>query len=255
VINPAAYTAVDQAEVEPQLAFAINATAAGVIAAAAANAGAPVIHFSTDYVFAGTSKVPYVETDATGPIGVYGTSKLAGEGAVAAANPAHVILRTAWVCSPDGSNFVKTMLRLGTARPVLRVVDDQHGSPTFAADLATAVGQIALRLVHGSIAPTYGVFHCANAGATSWCGFARTIMAEAAARGLGPLATVEAITTADYPTKARRPANSSLATAKIANAYGVVMPAWYDSLGPCLDLLVGQLAVPGSAHVDQRILP
>jgi dTDP-4-dehydrorhamnose reductase len=254
VINPAAYTAVDKAEDEPELAHAINATAAGMIAAAAAEAGVPVIHFSTDYVFDGTGRTPYAETDPTGPVGVYGASKLAGEGAVAAANPAHVILRTAWVCSADGSNFVKTMLRFGAERQVLRVVDDQHGAPTFAADLAGATGQIALALARNGGTSSYGVFHCASAGTATWCGFARTIMTEAAARGLGPMATVEAITTADYPTKARRPAYSRLDCSKLAAAYGISMPHWQTSLGPCLDTLIGP-SKPATAETNQRTLP
>jgi dTDP-4-dehydrorhamnose reductase len=227
VINPAAYTAVDRAEDEPELAHAVNAVAPGVIAAAAAAVGAPVVHYSTDYVFDGASGRPYLETDATGPAGVYGASKLAGERAVQAANPAHVILRTAWVCGPDGHNFLKTMLRFGCERPRLRVVDDQRGTPTFAADLAAATGAIARRL---GTAPVYGVFHCTNAGATTWCGFARAIMAEAAARGLGPMAEVDAIATAEYPTKARRPANSVLDSGKLAGAYGIVLPDWRESL-------------------------
>jgi dTDP-4-dehydrorhamnose reductase len=253
VINPAAYTAVDKAEDEPALAYAINAAAAGRIAEAAAAVGAPIIHFSTDYVFGGTSHSPYVETDAVGPLGVYGASKLAGEQAVAAANAAHVILRTAWICSPDGSNFLKTMLRLGVEKPVLRVVDDQQGSPTFAADLASAAGRIAWALTRADAEPAYGIFHCANAGAVTWCGFARTIMTEAAARGLGPMARVEAITTADYPTKARRPAFSKLATAKLAAAYGVVMAPWQTSLGTCLDTLIGPL--PRDHTPNQALLP
>jgi dTDP-4-dehydrorhamnose reductase len=250
VINPAAYTAVDKAEDEPDLAHAINATAAGFIAEAAAKIGAPIIHFSTDYVFDGVSQIPYVETDAVGPNGVYGATKRAGELAVAAANPAHVILRTAWVCSPDGNNFLKTMLRFGVERPTLRVVDDQQGSPTFAADLAHATRVIVQALTNPDKPPphlagpnqAYGIFHCTNAGTTTWCGFARTIMAEAARRGLGPMAHVEAITTDDYPTKARRPAFSKLDTTKLAATYGVTLPLWQTSLGTCLDTLIGAVS-------------
>jgi dTDP-4-dehydrorhamnose reductase len=244
VINAAAYTAVDKAEDEPDLAHAINATAAGAIAKAAARADAPVIHVSTDYVFDGSKRTPYVETDPVSPLGVYGASKLAGEAAVIAANPAHVILRTAWVCSPDGSNFVKTMLRFGAERPVLRVVDDQVGAPTFAADLAQAISTIAGVLAQSGpdrsgAATHYGIFHLASGGSTSWCGFARAIMAGAVVRGQGPMAVVEAITTAEYPTKAKRPAYSKLATVKIATAYGIVMPDWQPSLDVCLDALIG----------------
>lgn len=240
VVNPAAYTAVDRAEDEPDVAFAINATAAGVIAEASARVDAPIIHVSTDYVFDGAKTTPYAEEDPTNPIGVYGQSKLAGERAVIGANSRHVIVRTAWVCSPDGHNFLKTMLRLGAERPVLRVVDDQRGSPTFAADLAGSVETILERLARpqSETAP-FGIFHAAGAGETTWCGFARAIMAGATARGLGPMATVEAITTADYPTKARRPAYSKLATGKLAADYGVRLPVWTEGLERCLDTLIG----------------
>jgi dTDP-4-dehydrorhamnose reductase len=144
------------------------------------------------------------------------------------------------VCSPDGNNFVKTMLRFGVERPVLRVVDDQHGAPTFAADLAVATGLIAMQIIARKTTPVYGVFHLANAGTTTWCGFARTIMSEASARGLGPMAKIDAITTAEYPTKAKRPAYSRLATGKVTAAYGVVMPPWQSSLGTCLDALIAR---------------
>jgi dTDP-4-dehydrorhamnose reductase len=239
VVNAAAYTAVDKAEDEPARAHAINAVAPGVIAAAAAQAGAAIIHVSTDYVFDGTKRTPYVETDPTAPLGVYGASKLAGEQAVTAANPAHVILRTAWVCSPDGANFVKTMLRLGAERARLGVVDDQHGAPTFAVDLARAIAGIAGRLAVDPANAPAGVFHLTGAGETTWCGFARAIMAGATVRGHGPMATVDAITTAEYPTRARRPSYSTLATGKITAAYGIVMPPWEAGLAACLDTLIG----------------
>jgi dTDP-4-dehydrorhamnose reductase len=238
VINPAAYTAVDRAEDEPAAAFAINRDAAGAIAAAAYNAGAAIIHYSTDYVFDGSSSVPYQENDPAGPTSVYGASKLAGELAVASANPRHVILRTAWVCSPDGANFLKTMLRLAAERPELKVVDDQHGSPTFAADIAGATATVARTLTDGSVTPAFGTFHLVSAGATTWCGFARAIMAASKARG-GPSVPVHAIATADFPTKARRPAYSKLDTQKIARHYGVVMPSWQQALETCLDRMLG----------------
>jgi dTDP-4-dehydrorhamnose reductase len=240
VINAAAYTAVDTAEDEVELAYSINATAAGAVAAAAGSVGAPIIHFSTDYVFDGTKPTPYLEADAVHPLSVYGASKLAGERLVAAANPAHVILRTAWVCGPDGQNFLKTMLRLGAERARLRVVDDQHGAPTFAADLAVATGAIVAALARpkreiAATAPEYGVFHCVSSGSTTWCGFARAIMAGATARGFGAMAQVDAISTAEYPTKANRPAQARLATQKLAAAYGIQMPEWQASLAACLD--------------------
>ena len=238
VINPAAYTAVDRAEDEPGAAFAINAHAPGVIAQAAADVGAPIIHLSTDYVFDGTSRVPYRESDAPAPLGVYGRSKLEGERAVAAANPQHVILRTAWVCSADGANFVKTMLRLAKDRRELRVVDDQVGAPTFAIDIADAIAGI----VHACVAQSarrelYGIFNVAGAGETTWCGFARAIMAGSRKRG-GVGIPVNAIATADYPTRARRPAYSRLDTSKLAQVYDLSLPAWETSLETCLDMLV-----------------
>jgi len=239
VINPAAYTAVDKAEAEPDLAFAINRDGAGAVAEAAAKAGAPIIQLSTDYVFDGAKGGPYLEDDAPSPTGVYGQSKFAGERAVAAANSRHVILRTAWVYAPFGGNFVRTMLRLAGDRDWLTVVDDQIGCPTYAPDIATAVLSIA-RLVQadGWRADYAGATNCAGPDAMSWCGFARAIVAGAAERG-GRNIPVEAITTAQYPTPAKRPANSRLDTGRLASVFGVRMPPLEDSLGRCLDQLVG----------------
>ena len=235
VINPAAYTAVDRAEDEAATAFAINRDGAAAISSAAAKAGAAIIHFSTDYVFDGRKTTPYREDDTTDPQSVYGASKLAGEVAVAAANPRHVILRTAWVCSPDGANFLKTMLRLAAERPELRVVDDQRGSPTFAGDIAEITAQIAgVVATTPAGAPQFGVFHLASAGETSWCDFARTIMAVSKDNG-GPHVPVHAITTADFPTKVRRPAYSKLDTAKLARVYGIEVADWESGLRKCLD--------------------
>lgn len=240
VINPAAHTAVDRAEDEPELAFAINRDAAGTIASAAAKAGAVIIHYSTDYVFDGRQSKPYLETDPTGPQGVYGASKLAGEQAVAAANPRHVILRTAWVCSADGANFLKTMLRLAAERPELKVVDDQHGSPTFAADIAAATARIATACTAlPAGAPQFGVFHLVSQGEVTWCGFARAIMAASKARG-GASVPVSAITTADFPTKAKRPAYSKLDTGKLSRLHGIDMPHWHTALDHCLDGMIGK---------------
>lgn len=247
VVLPAAYTAVDRAEDEPDAAYAINAVAPGVIAAAAADVGAPIVHFSTDYVFDGSTATPYREDDATAPLGVYGASKLAGELAVARANPRHVILRTAWVCSPIGANFVKTMLRLAAERPALRVVADQHGAPTFAADLARAVATIHGRLHDNGDAANderWGVFHLASEGVTTWHGFAEAIVDGLARRG-GLRVPVEAIATSEFPTRARRPAYSKLATDKIARVYGVRMPDWRIGLEVCLDTLVGPVLDQG----------
>lgn len=250
VINPAAYTAVDRAEDEPDLAFAVNATAAGHIAAAAASIGAPITHLSTDYVFDGRQSTPYLETDSTGPVSVYGQSKLAGEHAVAAANPHHIIVRTAWVCSPFGTNFVKTMLRLATERPEVRVVADQHGAPTFAHDIAAAIARIVAQQANEPPKDAFGIFHLASQGETTWCGLARAVMDGSAQRG-GPYVPVTAITTAGYPTKARRPAYSKLATGKLATVYGITLPEWERSLAPCLDRLIGPVT---STHELERRL-
>ncbi len=225
VVSAAAYTAVDQAEDEPELARAVNETGAGAVAAAAAASGAPVIHLSTDYVFAGDADRPYVETDKTAPQSVYGRTKLAGEGAVAAANPRHVILRAAWVYSPFGKNFVKTMLRLAADRDVVRVVADQYGNPTSALDIADGILAIAPQLLGQAPAERFGVFHLAGTGSTHWAGFASAIFEASGAAG-GPVARVEEITTADFPTKAKRPANSRLSTERLHEVFGWQAPDW-----------------------------
>jgi dTDP-4-dehydrorhamnose reductase len=238
VINSAAYTAVDRAEDDAETAFAINRDGARHVAAAAAEAGVPVIHFSTDYVFDGTKGAPYVESDPRQPLGVYGRSKLAGEQAVVDANPRSVIVRTAWVCGLDGANFLKTMLRLASDRREICVVDDQRGAPTFAADIATATACIAANMLRrpddGSLR---GYFHLTSAGETTWCGLARSIFAGSAARG-GPSARVKAIATSDYPTRARRPADSRLDCSLVASRHEVVMPEWRVGLDNCLDSLL-----------------
>ncbi len=193
--------------------------------------GVPVIQLSTDYVFDGSKPTPYVETDATAPLSVYGASKLAGEEAVAAANPRHVILRTAWVYSARGSNFLLSMLRLARERPKLAIVDDQHGSPTHAADIAAGVVTVARTLADGGGAT--GVFHMTAGGETSWCGFAREILAASARLG-GPSVPVEPIATADYPTPARRPRNSRLDCTRIAETYGIRLPHWTAAVERCV---------------------
>jgi len=238
VINAAAYTGVDRAEGDEAAARALNATGPAAAAAAATEIGAPFIHFSTDYVFDGSKGEPYEEGDTPFPLGVYGRTKLEGELAVAAANPHHVILRTAWVCSATGSNFVKTMLRLAGERDSLGVVDDQYGRPTFARDLANAVGSIITRLPDNTAQEGWGVFHAASQGETTWCGFARAIMNGSRARG-GPSAEVRPITTADFPTPAQRPADSRLSTERLASVYDVRLPVWQDSLAVCLDEIYG----------------
>ena len=240
VVSAAAYTAVDQAESEPDLAFAINRDGAGAVAAAAAALAVPVIHLSTDYVFDGTGIAPYRESDPTRPLSVYGRSKLAGEAAVAAAQPDHVILRTAWVYAAEGKNFLRTMLRLAASRPEIGVVADQHGAPTLASDIAAAVIAVAGNLVAApDRADLRGTFHMAGAGETTWAGFAAEIFRQSAARG-GPSDVVRPITTADYPTPAARPANSRLDCSRLAAIHGVAMPHWQEALAQCMDRLQRQ---------------
>ncbi len=238
VVNAGAYTAVDKAEDEPELAFRINCDGAGNVASAAAAAGAALIHISTDYVYDGAKSSPYIETDAIGPLGVYGASKLAGEAAVVAAGGHPTILRTSWVCSPLGHNFVKTMLRLAGQRDEVGVVDDQWGAPTFAADLAAAIVTIAEALLKGGdCSRLAGIYHIAGTGYTTWCDFARSIMETSAERG-GPSCRVRAISTAEYPTPARRPENSRLDCTKIRRVFGIQLPPWQMSLQACLDHLM-----------------
>lgn len=248
VVNPAAYTAVDRAESEPDLAFAINRDGAGAVARAAAGVGAPIIHLSTDYVFDGIKPGPYLESDAPCPAGVYGASKLAGEAAVAEANPRHMILRTAWVYAPFGANFVRTMLRLAAERDRLRVVDDQVGCPTFAPDIASAILAMARQIQIDGWNPAFaGVTHLVGPDAVSWCEFARMIVRAGAARG-GRDVPVDAISTADFPTPAKRPANSRLATQRLTSLFGLQLPALESSLGGCLDRLVGPAAQSERRH-------
>ena len=242
VVNAAAYTAVDRAEDQPELARAVNATGAGWLAAAAAARGAPCVHFSTDYVFDGLKGSPYTEADPTSPLGVYGATKEEGERLVLAANPRSVVIRTAWVCSPDGANFVKTMLRLAKEREEIRVVADQHGAPTFAADLADAVARMAPRLLAAKAGDEgFGLFHLSGAPHTTWHGFTAEILAQAAGRG-HPLPRLVPIATADYPTKARRPADGRLDCGKIARIHGIGAADWRVSLARCLDVLLGPAA-------------
>lgn len=239
IVNAAAYTTVDQAEDDPETAFAINAEGAKAAAEAASEIGAPIIHFSTDYVFDGAKGTPYVETDAVSPLGVYGQSKLAGENFVAESNPKHIILRTAWIFSPFGSNFVKTMLRLNRERPEINVVDDQYGSPTYAPDLAATVCQIIDHLrTFPRRTECFGTFHATNRGETSWYGFARTIIEGVAQRGC-PKANVYPIPTSGYPTKARRPAYSVLSNDKLSRTYDIQLRPWPDALAEALDQLLG----------------
>jgi dTDP-4-dehydrorhamnose reductase len=226
VVNAAAYTAVDRAEDDREAAFRANAEAPGVLAHWCAQAGVPLVHYSTDYVFDGQGTRPYREDDATAPLGVYGASKLAGEQAIRAAGGRHLIFRTAWVYASHSANFLRTMLRVGAERDVLRVVADQVGTPTPAALIADVTAQA---LQHdGALS---GTWHLTAKGETSWHGFAEAIFADAVATGVLPRApNVEAITTAEYPTPAKRPAYSHLDVAKLEQDFGVVLPRWQDGL-------------------------
>ncbi|WP_426019280.1 dTDP-4-dehydrorhamnose reductase [Brevundimonas sp. DWR2-3-1b1] len=228
VINCGAHTAVDKAETEVAVAFAANAMGPAVLADATREAGIPLIQVSTDYVFDGSKDGPYVETDPVGPLGVYGASKLAGELAVLQGNPRSVVLRTAWVLSVHRANFLKTMLRLAADRPVLRVVGDQHGCPTSARDIAAALKTVTLKMIADPHAPT-GVYHFVNTGDTTWAGLASEIFALSGASG-GPSATVEAIASREYPTPAKRPANSRLATDKLTRDFAITPRSWQDAV-------------------------
>jgi dTDP-4-dehydrorhamnose reductase len=231
VINVAAFTTVDKAETQRDAAFAVNAAGAEAVAAAASAAGAPVIHASTDYVFSGDKQSPYVEYDATAPASVYGATKLEGERRVLAANPRAVIVRTAWMYDSQGSNFVRTMLRLARARREVSIVEDQVGCPTYAADFADGLLAIA-----GRKADPVGIYHCAGAGETSWAGFAEEVFAASRDRG-GPSARVIPISSHEYPTPAPRPANSRLNCSKLAIDYGVRLRPWRSALADCMDAI------------------
>lgn len=228
IVNSAAYTAVDKAESEPELAKQVNGIAPGILAEAAQRVGAGLIHISTDYVFDGTQGSPYLETDATNPLGVYGSTKLLGEEAVRASCDRHMIIRTAWVYGVGGrGNFVKTMLRLGAEREELRVVTDQIGAPTWSNDLAGAIAHLIPQLT----ADTTGTYHYTNSGVCSWYDFAIAIFEEAARLGF-PLKVqrVVPITTPEYPTPARRPAFSVLSLKKVSSLLGSHPPYWRQSL-------------------------
>lgn len=241
MVNAAAYTAVDKAEEDRETAFEVNAEGAGAVARASEAVGVPIIHISSDYVFDGSKTSAYVESDPARPISVYGASKLAGEQAVMAANPRHVVLRTSWLYSAGGSNFLLSMLRLAQDRPELRIVADQHGCPTWAADAAAGILTVAQRLADGGGA--YGTFHMTAAGGTTWYGFADAIMSESALLG-GPSVPVRPITTAEYPTAAKRPANSRLDCTRLALTYGVRLPDWRESLSECIGRALESATMP-----------
>jgi dTDP-4-dehydrorhamnose reductase len=237
VVNAAGYTAVDRAESEREACLAANALGPAAIARACAERNFPLIHLSTDYVFDGAKPAPYREEDATAPMSVYGRTKLAGEEAVRQAAPAHVIVRTAWVYSPFGTNFVKTMLRLGGERPELAIVDDQRGCPTAARDIARAIVSVAAQLAAGK-ADGYGTFHYCGRGACTWFELAGAIFAAAERHG-HRVPRLRPITTAEYPTAARRPANSVLDCSKIAGVYKIDAQPWQEAVAACVDELLG----------------
>ncbi|WP_110992213.1 dTDP-4-dehydrorhamnose reductase [Pseudomonas sichuanensis] len=233
VINAAAYTAVDQAESEPQLAFAINAEAPRVLAEEAARLGVPLIHYSTDYVFDGSKAAPYDEDDAPHPLGVYGHSKLAGEQAIAAVGGEHLILRTSWVYSRHGRNFLLTMQRLLQERPQLKVVNDQVGAPTWAGTIAASTRALIERWQQGQ-AGAWGTYHLTAQGETSWFGFAQAIAERLKAQGL-PCAELLPIASSEYPTPAQRPLNSRLDCSRLAREWQVTQPHWHQALIDCLN--------------------
>jgi dTDP-4-dehydrorhamnose reductase len=239
IVNPGAYTAVDKAESEPELAYAINAEAVRVMGQEARTIDAGVIHFSTDYVFDGSRSAPYRETDVTGPMGVYGASKLAGETALADSGAGSLTFRTSWVYGARGKNFLLTILKLARERETLRVVADQHGAPTWSRDLAKmtaeVIGQCEAtargRELAGVVADVGGLYHAAGAGETTWHGFAaKAVELRREAEPNVRFAKIEAITTAEYPTPAKRPVNSRMDCSRLTEQFGWLMMDWQDSL-------------------------
>lgn len=233
IVNAAAYTAVDKAESEPDAAMALNAEGPARLAEAADRMGAALIHISTDCVFDGAKPEPYVEDDPTAPLSAYGRSKLAGEAAVRAATARHIILRTSWVFSPYGRNFVRAMLARAGEQDELRVVDDRHGCPTYAPHLADAILGVARAVIADPGGARWGTYHAAGAGAATWCRLARETMRVSAARG-GPSVPVVPITTPEYPTAAARPVNSRLDCGKLARHFGIVLPPWQQGVAACV---------------------
>jgi dTDP-4-dehydrorhamnose reductase len=246
IVHPAAFTAVDKAESEPELAYAINAGAPRALSELAAEMGIPMIHFSTDYVYNGSGTQPWVESDPTGPLGVYGASKLAGDEALAASGAAHLIFRTSWVYSSSGKNFLLTILRLAQEKEELRIVDDQHGAPTWSRDLALLVVHVMRWIsersarngssVQETVRAVQGVYHAVNSGETTWFGFAEEFLrCFAAARPEVKLARLVPVPSSAYPTPARRPSNSRLDCSRLKEVFGFTMPAWQDSAAAVMD--------------------
>ena len=237
IVNAAAYTAVDKAESDADLAMRINGVAPGILAEEARRCGALLIHYSTDYVFDGTKASPYSENDAPGPINCYGRTKLAGEEAIRAADPAYLIFRTSWVYAPRGNNFLRTMLRLAAERPELKIVDDQVGAPTSAKSIANMTAQVVEAVLRkDSAVKASGIYHFTASGAVSWFGFAQAIFTEAAARDSAfKTPKLVAIPTEQYPLPARRPANSRLDCGKLKATFGVSAAPWETMLRECLE--------------------
>jgi dTDP-4-dehydrorhamnose reductase len=245
IVNPAAYTAVDRAEEESELAFGVNAEAPAVMAAWAARHHVPLIHFSTDYVFDGSGHEPWQEESATGPLSVYGSSKLAGDRAVAASGASHLIVRTSWVYAASGANFLRTIVRLAKERKELRIVADQIGAPTSAKTIADAVMSMISSDRSGFDAvfgQRNGVVNVVCAGETSWHGFASAIVAGLRARGMDvAVESVTPIRTDEFPTKAKRPANSRLSLDRLRREFGIITPTWEEALDHELDVMMARL--------------
>jgi dTDP-4-dehydrorhamnose reductase len=245
IINAGAYTAVDKAESEPDLAYAINKEAVAAMGSAARSIGATVLHFSTDYVFDGQGSVPYRESDPTGPLGVYGASKLAGEQALLESGANALIFRTSWVYGATGKNFLRTILKLAREREELRIVADQHGAPTWSRDLARMAAHVIAAYARqqgeapDGAAKLSGIYHAAGSGETTWAGFAQEAIAQLQQREQETrLASVIGIPTAEYPTPAARPRNSRLNCGKLAETFGWTMMDWKESLANVLDEMV-----------------
>ena len=240
IINAAAYTAVDKAESDPDLAMAINGTAPGVIAEEAKRLGSILVHYSTDYVFDGSKPTPWVETDAPNPLSAYGRTKLAGDQAIQSSGCDHLIFRTSWVYGARGSNFLLTMLRLAKERAELRIVDDQIGSPTSSECIAQATADVLAQVLAPDgtgIAGRSGIYNLTSSGETSWFGFTKEILTKAVARLGTPLPNLVPITTADYPTPAKRPANSRLSCQRLEDTFAVSLPHWEQALELVLETL------------------
>jgi dTDP-4-dehydrorhamnose reductase len=250
IVNAAAYTAVDKAESELQLATAINATGPGVLAEETKRLGGLLVHYSTDYVFDGSKLTPWVETDAPNPLNAYGRTKLAGDQAIQVSGCDHLIFRTSWVYGARGNNFLLTMLRLGKERAELRIVDDQIGSPTSSECIAQATSDVLAQVLApgaAGIQGRSGIYNLTSSGETSWFGFAKAILTEAAVRFGSPLPNLVPIVTADYPTPAKRPANSRLSCQRLEQTFGVTLPHWEHALSLVMDTLT-----EGSSPVSSK---